>query len=470
MSKQHLGRWVIVLFLLAALPGMTAVMAQGSATSDPGQLAAIPYVYTESEPNNSIATADAFKQVNAGMIQEPGDVDFYRLERPYIEDEMGTHQSVLIEVETEGFGGSRLAAVICLYKVDGWPETPFELACSEPSDTIHDSMIYYNLEMGHEYGMYPYYYVSVRAVNLNWGEPNNYRYQLLISYPLLISAAAGGLGTGNVAGIPFQSGDILAWSSFVVNNVTYERWVMLLDLSDLNIKGNITNIAAGWRNSDFLLIGFAANVTLPGGAGTIKPWDVAIFDPDQVGPSTRGTIRPWSSGAQLGLTTSAEKIDAVAWPEWYGPAGAQLYISTVGTATVPTTAGVGFKLPDEDIGLWKQLPAPGGWTRFQDGSTVAGMGAEDVIAFTYFRGCTNCSYHDYEDYSNLDMVIAGTARCGPEQVFLTQKDIFRHQWISFGTGDGDETQFRPCIRMWSGPDHGWNYNIDAFDYSGWTYK
>ena len=52
MSKQRLGRWVIVLFLLAALPGMTAVMAQGQ---EPAGQAPLPAVTELSEAPSPLA-------------------------------------------------------------------------------------------------------------------------------------------------------------------------------------------------------------------------------------------------------------------------------------------------------------------------------------------------------------------------------------------------------------------------------
>lgn len=111
------------------------------------------------------------------------------------------------------------------------------------------------------------------------------------SSPATLSAAAANLGTGYVDGIPFKAGDVLAWDELEVEGSPYEKWVMFLDLSDLVPTGNVTNLAAGWRNSDTLLVGLAANLNLPGITGKVNPWEVVTFDPSQVGPNTSGTFQ-----------------------------------------------------------------------------------------------------------------------------------------------------------------------------------
>ena len=69
MNHKWLGKWVIVLLLLAALPGLTAVMAQGQeparkaplpAVTEVGESAPItPWVNNEkATTNDSLATAE----------------------------------------------------------------------------------------------------------------------------------------------------------------------------------------------------------------------------------------------------------------------------------------------------------------------------------------------------------------------------------------------------------------------------
>ena len=106
---------------------------------------------------------------------------------------------------------------------------------------------------------------------------------------------------------------------------------------------------------------------------------------------------------------------------------------------------------------------------FIDNSAITSLAAEDVIAFS-------AAYYGLWDYNGADwsliwrynMVIAGTARCGPApQALITQKDIFRHEFEIDWFNDEDFSSFYidQCQLMWHGPDHGWNYNIDAIEYS-----
>jgi hypothetical protein len=369
-----------------------------------------------------------------GRMNQGGDVDWYVMQGEI----KGSYY--LIDIEAQSMGAP-VDSYICLYNYDG-----VELACNDDTDTL-DSMLFYNIEIEE------YYYLMVMNLNGNGG--NAYKYQVLISSPLLISAAAGGLGTGNVAGIPFQSGDILAWSNFGAGQ---EKWVMLFDLSDLNVKGNVVNLAAGSQNSDTLLLGFAANASLPGITGTVTPWEVVAFDPWRIGPTTRGTFLRWWNGKQQGLTLSAEKPDAIDYP---------LRVSTTGTAKVPG-GGVTLKLFDEDVGLWNG--SNGQWALDFDGSKAEwGIGAKDVIAqshtsYYWYWGGSLAITPDMPNGGGADeyyLVLQGTASLvnpGSGQVInVNQKDI-----IEFGSVD--YPAYWISVK-WHGPDHGWNYNIDAIELS-----
>ena len=471
MNTKRIVRWSIVLLLLLALPGLTGALAQGQepaakqlpVVTEMGESAtAIPWVDNERNPNNTVAQVNwkpmfDMNVVWGGKIAPAGDVDYwaiswgdlYDYDRHCVDDGCTLENSlpVLIDIEAQSIG-SPVDSYICLYSDDG-----FELSCNDDTDTL-DSLLFYNLEYGRTY------YLSV--INLNGKGGSGYKYQVFASVPLLISAAAGGLGTGNVAGIPFQSGDILAWSDFVYgSNQHEEKWVMLFDLSDLNVKGNVTNLAAGWRNSDNLLLGFAANATLPGISGTVTPWEVVTFNPTQIGPSTQGTFQRWWNGKNQGLTLAAEKPDAIEWPAWNG--NTQLRVSTTGKATVAGTGGT-LRLADEDVGLWRL--SDGKWSLDFDGSIdYVGIAPEDVIALSYGeRQYSSDSYGAFEETNFL--VFQGTARVttesdivdGNEPIDVTQKDIVEAEKV---VHYGD---YRYVSVAWHGPDHGWNYNIDAIDY------
>ncbi len=468
MNMKRIARWSIVLFLLLALPGLTAALAQGQepvkqlpVVTEIGESpTVIPWVDSEHNPNNSVEEvtwkpyiSDDFEW--GGKINSVGDVDYWAFEwavwKGYESHSYETSLPILIDIEAQSIG-SPIDTYICLYSDDG-----FELGCNDDTDTL-DSMLFYNIEPGR------FYYLKVS--NLNGANGSDAKYQVLISVPMLISAAAGGLGTGNVAGIPFQSGDILAWSDFNYgSNQHQEKWVMLFDLSDLGVNGNVTNVAAGWRNSDYLLLGFAANATLPGISGSVTPWEVVLFDPSRIGPVTQGAFQRWWNGKQQGLTLAAEKPDAIDWPEWNG--AAQLRVSTTGTAKVTGLSGATTKLFDEDVGLWNV--GNGRWTLDFDGSRAEwGIGGEDVMAMSFASfyvqtgglAITPESPNSGVDVYDYFLVLQGTATLvnpyNGATFNVNQKDIVEFREVSY-----------PELWVgveWHGPDHGWNYNIDAIDY------
>ncbi len=474
MNTKRIGRWVIVLFLLAALPGMTTALAQVQEPSarqplptvvERGESAVfIPWSNTETEPNENPSQAKSGMRVQGGLIAQ-GQVDYWVLRgnsgAGALEIDYRDHWPVLIDVETESVGSSADVA-ICLYSDDG-----DELACNDNTDT-RDSMLYYVLESnqvaGGDWVNRPYY-LKVRGVS------GSGRYQLLVSYPLLISAAAANLGTGTVDGIPFQAGDILAWSKFPMGLYgqppIYEKWVMFLDLSDLGVKVNLTNLSSGWRNSDYLLVGFAKNVKLPGINQTVTPWDVVVYNPTTIGPRTEGAFQGWWGGRTQGLTTTAEKIDAIDWPDWNGYT--RLYVSTAGKANVYGGPANPLILPDEDVGLWMDGPADEFyplWTRALDASVSVrpSWAAGDIVAFSY-RYYEDDIWDDYRFVNDWVAVVQGTVQCTTDQwdetpFVVTQKDIIE-LWRTGYLGDDDKLH---CNSVWHGPDHQWNYNIDAIDY------
>ena len=456
MNTKRMSKWVIVLFLLAALPGMTAVMAQGQEPAGKAPLPAVTeigesspnvvWVNNEHEPNNTVQTAEApcddyyFNCVVGGTIGYAGDVDYWRLRFDYGRD--ATHYPVLIDIEAVSFG-SPVDTEVCLYADDG-----VLLSCNDDTDT-HDSMLFFNFEVEQSY------YLQVT----NWSGTGgaDFKYQFYATTPLLISATTA----GTVAGIPFQPGDILAYSChYGLNNngnpnwgcksADWGKWVMFLDLSDLGVTGNITNLAAGWRNSDFVLLSFAANTTVPGISGLVTPSDVITFNPTRIGPTTMGTFSGWWLATQHGLTTTSEKLDAIDWPMWTG--AGRLYVSTTGDAQV---GGIGYthygRLADEDVGIWAEGEF---WDRFFDGSRVLGLAAEDVVAMDV------AEYSLETPYKNnwMMLVILGGGKVGDNMLSVTQKDIFMVE-----THVSHEDAWN-ALMMWHGPDYGWNVNIDAIDF------
>ena len=437
MNTKRIMRWVIVLFLLAALPGMTAVMAQGQepagkaplpVVTEPGESAA-PAAFNkyESEPNNTFGTADPMvvRDVMGGEIGSSGDVDYFVYPLP----DPGQHGYYLIDIEAASIGSS-LDPVVCVYDNAG-----NQMACNDDTDTV-DSLVFITL-----WGGDAPYYIEVTDY---WGDGgSSYDYELILSSPILVSAAAAGLGTGNVAGIPFQSQDILAHSDL---NTGGQKWVLFFDGSDVGITKNIWNVAQGYVNTPGLYIGLAANQNLPG-VGTVTPWDIIEFMPGKYGPDTQGTFAMYLDGSAWGLTTSGEKVDA--FSSWAYGTNQTCFghpLSTAGAATVVRN-GVTMKFADEDIPCMEQYFVLLGWKYYFDGSLVNGLGAEDVYA-TAVRDNANGPHLMY-------ITILGGGKIGGNKV--TQKDIFAVNYPAYTWNS----------LVWHGPDHGWNYNIDAFEYKGW---
>ena len=445
MSKKRLGRLVVVLFLLAALPGMTAVMAQGQEPAGKAPLPAVTELsesptplaanLNESEPNNNTAAADvmALQDVMAGAIGAVGDVDYFKFQ---VEDVGGPTfpagaQEVLINLDAQSIG-SPLDTVVTLLASNG-----NVIGGNDDTDTT-DSLYYFKLLPG-------WYYIKVEDFGNNNGGAS-YVYNLIVTRMILVSAHAAGLGTKTIQGIPFQAGDILAHTTAGTGSVT--RWVMFLDVSDLGTTKNIDKVATMGNSSD-LLIGFSVNVTLPGTTIVAKPYDVIRFQTGtlgQYGGYTEGSMTRYLIGANNGLTTAGEKLDAIG--DWTagddnGVVCGGYPFSTVGAATVNKLGGGTFKAADEDI-FCKQ-EAVGVFRMFYDNSGVAGLAAEDVIAF------------DYNDHLNAGYyVILGTGVIGGHAV--NQKQIFS-LW------PGNPPSWRNL--SWNGPDYGWNWNLDAIDVSGW---
>jgi len=93
------------------------------------------------------------------------------------------------------------------------------------------------------------------------------------------------------------------------------------------------------------------------------------------------------------------------------------------------------------------------------------MAVEDVIGLSVSEE-TDSIYYVW----TYNMVIQGTAQCGPSKVLITQKDIFRYHEVWFTNDDNEDEQISiyPCDVTWRGSEHGWNYNIDAIEFYTWV--
>ena len=421
MKNNRIVRWCIVLFLLLALPGLTATLAQGINAPE----APATWNIYESEPNNTLQTADVIQLndlLGAQLGFDPDEVydecetDWFRFNMPH-------DGFVLIDVD--GFDGLSPGSYnyVYLYSenqtvINGWEVG----GDSDPDKKIFG---FQKLNSGS-------YYLKVD------GFDDCRPYEIALSTPLLISAAAANLGTGTVAGINFQSGDILAFSGL---NNGEERWRMFFDASDVGVK-TLVNVATAEGLTDEIRFTVGSNTAISG-VGVATPWDIIIFKPERFpwgeggyGDDTYGAFRMGFDGSEHQLTTSGEKLDAIAGGKYCD------FLSTTGTAVVPNYSGTNIRFKDEDLGCW-WLPSPE-WLRAFVGADIQGLAVEDVFA---------AAYNDAE--STMYLTILGSGRVAGHK--LTQKDIFAIDYSDSNWGG----------YVWRGPVHGWNYKIDAFEFGGW---
>ena len=430
MNTRRKMRLVIMLFLLAALPLVTAAVAQGQEPGSPNQ--------PEYTCNRYEATTDVIgvNDVLCGEIDNSGnDWDIYRFTMP---------TSGQVVIWYEGWYG-------CIDLADAagrWVAR----SCYWDSFGPRENMT--------ERRANPFLLVSLASgnywINVIDEEETRGPYQLGVARPLLLSASAAGFaGGGTVGGIRFDARDILVHARL---NTGEDYWQMAFDASQAGITRNVTNIAAD--TGERLLLTLANNQTLPN-VGLVTPWDIFLVDGGanggSFGPGT--SWGPYSMGLQgqsQQLTTAAEKLDAIdGWVNGYN----RCYgfpVSTAGVASVTGWLGT-MKQDDEDVfckvynGAWQPYdwffdvkgvnnapatePLPG---------RVPGLAAEDVVAMAY------------DDTRNvMYLTIAGTGTIWGHRV--TQKDIFAINYPSYSWGG----------IVWHGPDHGWNYNIDAIELKGW---
>ncbi|HRO90020.1 MAG TPA: hypothetical protein PLC06_05930, partial [Promineifilum sp.] len=173
----------------------------------------------------------------------------------------------------------------------------------------------------------------------------------------------------------YSPGDILAY-----DNAT-ATWSIYFDASDVGVTKALDDFVL--MNDGSILMTFKSRMKLLNGSGTqitIEPQDIARFVPSQLGDVTAGWFEQYFDGSDVGLTTSGEKIDALA----IRPDGT-LLISSSGAATVKS-GSVNVKAQDEDLLAFTLISSgattSGTWhtTLALDGSTLAGMAVENVTA------------------------------------------------------------------------------------------
>jgi hypothetical protein len=184
-----------------------------------------------------------------------------------------------------------------------------------------------------------------------------------ISNAIYVSAKADGV----VSGLNFADEDILQFDT------TTGQWALFFDGSDVGLADR--NVDAFHLLPDGrLLLSLDAAIPLTG-LGRVDDSDVVAFTPTALGQNTAGGFSFYFDGSDVGLSTNAEDVDALALN-----ASGGLLISTVGNASVG-----GITANDEDLLRFTPTKlgeqTAGSWSLSFDGSTAdLTRKSEDIAA------------------------------------------------------------------------------------------
>ncbi|WP_374688578.1 IPT/TIG domain-containing protein, partial [Promineifilum sp.] len=178
-------------------------------------------------------------------------------------------------------------------------------------------------------------------------------------------------GAGNAGGKAFTGADVLSYAQ------STNTWDVLYDGSYIKTAKNVGAFAFAGND---ILLGFSAAQAITG-LGTAAAQDLVRFTPTSLGyNATAGTFAWFFDGSDVGLTTSAEVIDAL----WIDAAG-RLYLSTTGTAKVTGPGGAVITAHDEDVLRFTPsstgATTAGTWALYWDPTAMTGMSAEDINGY-----------------------------------------------------------------------------------------
>ncbi len=218
------------------------------------------------------------------------------------------------------------------------------------------------------------YYLQI-FTSYNWDSPE-YTMQLLAAPRSIYVSFAG---SGRVGGVPFAPGDVLRYW-------TYDgSWHAFFRAADYGLRGNLVAFSRG-TNSPDLFFAFASAQEVAG-VGRVTPSDVLRYTP---GYPDWGIEPGWERvliGAHLGLTTSTERIDALAvTDDWSND---RTYsISTNGAARLPYQVGQ-LLVSNNDVLSFSGWIADGESRFFMQtvlSGRTAGFGKANVTGLAYQQG------------------------------------------------------------------------------------
>ena len=169
--------------------------------------------------------------------------------------------------------------------------------------------------------------------------PDRYEFALVyIQRPIYASFS----GAGVLDGVAFKPGDILVYTSLDAT------WRMAFRAADYGLKGNLAAFDVNEYGQFYLTYSTAQSVP---NVGPMTPHDVLLYIP---GNPEWGTDAEWSlvfDGSQLGLTTSAERLDALTVESSYD--SYTFYLSTTGKAQF-ALGGAQWHVANNDVMVRRQ--------------------------------------------------------------------------------------------------------------------
>jgi len=232
------------------------------------------------------------------------------------------------------------------------------------------------------------------------------------------------LANGSVPGVTYRDEDVLRYTG---------GWSMLFDGSAHALPGDVDALAI-LSDGSLLLSPDAPVKNLPGiGSAAVDDSDIVRYVP------ATGQYSWYFDGSDVGLTTTAEDIDALA----VLPDG-DLLISTLGAAAVP-----GVSAGDEDVlrfhGTTGSKVTSGTWSLYIDGSDLsAALGDIDAIAI-----------------SGSDVYLSAEAAVTLGGQSMAPGDVF----LCAGLTPGSATSCASISRVWQGTAAGLaaGANVDALE-------
>jgi len=232
---------------------------------------------------------------------------------------------------------------------------------------------------------------------------------------------------GTAGGVVFADEDILSY------NRATSTWSMYFDGSDVGLTSDVD---AFFRMSDGTILLSVDTDGTVGTFGTVDDSDIIRFIPTSLGANTAGSFSWYFDGSDVGLTTTAEDIDAIG----FAPNG-KLVISTLGSYGVTGVSG-----NDEDLIAFTATTlgsaTTGTWSLYFDGSDVGlNEATSEQINGIWIEALTNKIYLTTAGAFSVSG-LSGTGSdifiCTPGTLGSTTSCTYTSYWIGASNGFAGE--------------------------------